>query len=104
MGLDGKEVLLEGTLLGKKLILNEFIAFGELSTHLGELDARAGMICAISLCGFANLSSMGMCIGSMGVLCPEKRSVISRLVFPAMIGGVFVSILSALLVSIVFLF
>lgn len=104
LGLDGKEVLLEGTLLGNKLILNEFIAFGELSTHLGELDARAGMICAISLCGFANLSSMGMCIGSMGVLCPEKRSVISRLVFPAMIGGVFVSILSALLVSIVFLF
>lgn len=104
LGLDGKEVLLEGTLLGNKLILNEFIAFGELSTHLGELDARSGMICAISLCGFANLSSMGMCIGSMGVLCPEKRSVISRLVFPAMIGGVFVSILSALLVSIVFLF
>ena len=104
LGLDGKEVLLEGTLLGNILILNEFIAFGELSTHLGELDARAGMICAISLCGFANLSSMGMCIGSMGVLCPEKRSVISRLVFPAMIGGVFVSILSALLVSIVFLF
>ena len=104
LGLDGKEILLEGTLLGNKLILNEFIAFGELSTHLGELDARAGMICAISLCGFANLSSMGMCIGSMGVLCPEKRSVISRLVFPAMIGGIFVSILSALLVSIVFLF
>lgn len=104
LGLDGKEILLEGSLLGNKLILNEFIAFGELSKHLGELDARASMICAISLCGFANLSSMGMCIGSIGVLCPEKRSVISRLVFRAMLGGMFVSILSALLVSIVFLF
>ena len=104
LGLIGKEILLEGTLLGNKLILNEFIAFGELSNHLGELDARTGMICAISLCGFANLSSMGICIGSIGVLCPEKRSVISRLVFPAMIGGFFVSILSALLVSIVSLF
>ena len=104
LGLTGKEILLEGTLLGNKLILNEFIAFGELSNHLGELDARTGMICAISLCGFANLSSMGICIGSIGVLCPEKRSVISRLVFPAMIGGFFVSILSALLVSIVSLF
>ena len=103
LGLDGKEILLEGSLLGNKLILNEFIAFGELSKHLGELDARASMICAISLCGFANLSSMGMCIGSIGVLCPEKRSVISRLVFRAMLGGMFVSILSALLVSIVFL-
>ena len=104
LGLDGREILLEGTLLGNKLILNEFIAFGELAGHLDELDAREGMICAVSLCGFANLSSMGMCIGSIGVLCPEKRSVISRLVFRAMIGGVFVSILSALLVSIVFLF
>ena len=104
LGLIGKEILLEGTLLGNKLILNEFIAFGELSNHLGELDARTGMICAISLCGFANLSSMGIFIGSIGVLCPEKRSVISRLVFPAMIGGFFVSILSALLVSIVSLF
>ena len=103
LGLEGKEILLEGSLLGNKLILNEFIAFGELSNHLGKLDARTGMICAISLCGFANLSSMGMCIGSIGVLCPEKRSVISRLVFRAMLGGMFVSILSALLVSIVFL-
>ncbi len=60
-----------------------------------------GMICAISLCGFANLSSMGMCVGGIGVLCPEKRGTISRLVFKSMIGGVFVSIMSALLVSIV---
>lgn len=104
LGLEGKDVLLEGTLLGNKLILNEFVAFGELAKHLDGLDARTGMICAISLCGFANLSSMGMCIGSIGVLCPEKRSVISRLVFRAMLGGMFVSILSALLVSIVFFF
>lgn len=103
LGLEGKEILLEGTLLGNKLILNEFIAFGELSKHFSELDARAGMICAISLCGFANLSSMGMCIGSIGVLCPEKKGVVSRLVFRAMIGGVFVSILSALLISLVLL-
>lgn len=104
LGLEGKEILLEGTLLGNKFILNEFIAFEELAGHLDKLDARTGMICAISLCGFANLSSMGICIGSIGVLCPEKRGVISRLVFRSMIGGVFVSILSALLVSIVTVF
>jgi len=63
-----------------------------------------GMICAISLCGFANLSSMGMCVGGIGVLCPEKLGTISRLVFKSMIGGGFVSIMSALLVSIVSLF
>lgn len=104
MGLDGSQMLMEGSLLGNKLILNEFIAFGELAGKLGELEPRVGMICAISLCGFANLSSMGMCVGGIGVLCPEKRGTISRLVFKSMIGGVFVSIMSALLVSIVSLF
>lgn len=104
MGLDGSQIFMEGSLLGNKLILNEFIAFGELAEKLGELEPRVGMICAISLCGFANLSSMGMCVGGIGVLCPEKRGTISRLVFKSMIGGVFVSIMSALLVSIVSLF
>lgn len=103
LGLDGANILLEGSLLGNKLILNEFVAFQELAGQLAVLDARTGMICAISLCGFANLSSMGMCVGGIGVLCPEKRGVVSRLVFKSMIGGVFVSIMSALLISIVFL-
>ena len=104
MGLNANHILLEGSLLGNKLILNEFVAFQELAGQLANVDAKTGMICAISLCGFANLSSMGMCIGSIGVLCPEKRGTISRLVFKSMIGGMFVSILSALLVSIVSLF
>jgi CNT family concentrative nucleoside transporter len=104
LGLDGSQILMEGSLLGNKLILNEFIAFGDLAGRLGDLEPRVGMICAISLCGFANLSSMGMCVGGIGVLCPEKRGTISRLVFKSMIGGVFVSIMSALLVSIVSLF
>ncbi len=101
LGLEGEQILLEGALLGSKLILNEFIAFGDLAGHLAGLDARAAMVCAISLSGFANISSMGMCIGSIGVLCPEKRGTISRLVFRSMIAGAFVSINSALLVSIV---
>ncbi len=104
LGLDTKDILMEGSLLGNKLILNEFVAFQDLGANLSNLDARTGMICAISLCGFANLSSMGMCIGGTGVLCPEKRGTISRLVFKSMISGVFVSIMSALIVSIVTLF
>ncbi len=104
LGLDTKDILIEGSLLGNKLILNEFVAFQDLGANLSNLDARTGMICAISLCGFANLSSMGMCIGGIGVLCPEKRGTISRLVFKSMISGVFVSIMSSLIVSIVTLF
>lgn len=100
MGLEGDAVLMEGSLLGSKLILNEFIAFGDLAGRLSSLDARTALVCTISLCGFANISSMGMCIGGIGVLAPEKRGTISRLIFKAMLGGVFVSINSALLVSI----
>lgn len=101
MGLEGDAVLMEGALLGNKLILNEFIAFGDLAGKLSSLDPRTALVCTISLCGFANISSMGMCIGGIGVLAPEKRGTISRLIFRAMLGGVFVSINSALLVSIV---
>ena len=101
MGFDGADILVEGTLLGKKLILNEFIAFGDLAAKLSSLDARTALVATISLCGFANISSMGMCIGGIGVLCPEKRGTISSLIVKATLAGVFVSINSALLVSIV---
>lgn len=104
MGFEGPNVLMEGTLLGSKLILNEFIAFGDLAGKLASLDARTALVATISLCGFANIASMGMCIGGIGVLCPEKRGTISSLIVKATIAGVFVSINSAFLVSIVSLF
>lgn len=104
MGFEGSDILMEGTLLGSKLILNEFIAFGDLAGKFASLDARTALVATISLCGFANISSMGMCIGGIGVLCPEKRGTISRLIVKSTIAGVFVSINSALLVSIVSLF
>lgn len=104
MGFEGSNILMEGTLLGSKLILNEFIAFGDLAGKLASLDARTALVATISICGFANISSMGMCIGGIGVLCPEKRGTISRLIMKAMIGGLLVSINSAFLVSIVSLF
>lgn len=104
MGLDGANVLMEGSLLGNKLIVNEFVAFQDLGAILDTLDARTGMICAISLCGFANLSSLGICVSGIAVLCPEKKSTLSRLVFRAMLGGIFVSMLSAMIVGIIMLF
>ena len=101
LGLRGPDILFEGALLGKKLILNEFIAFSDLAARIQTLDARTALVSAISLCGFANVASMGMCIGGIGVLCPEKRGTISKLIVRATIAGVFVSINSAFLVSIV---
>lgn len=104
MGLDGEHILMEGTLLGNKLIVNEFIAFKELGAILETLDPRTGMVAAISLCGFANLSSLGICVSGIAVLCPEKKSTLSRLVLRAMLGGVLVSLLSAMIVGFIMLF
>lgn len=72
MGLDPSEIFLEGNLLGSKLVLNEFVAFGQLGQYISAMNPRTGMICAISLCGFANFSSLGICVSGIAVLCPEK--------------------------------
>ena len=104
MGLDVQGALQEGMLLGQKLALNEFIAFDTLGSFIDTLDPRFAMVASISLAGFANLSSMGICVGGIGVLCPEKRATLSKLVFKAMLGGMLLSILSAMICGIVALF
>lgn len=104
MGFDAENAMKEGLVLGQKLALNEFIAFGTLGGYIASLDQRTAMMASISLAGFANLGSMGVCIGGIGALCPEKRGVLSRLVFRAMLGGMLVSILSAMLCGVVALF
>lgn len=104
MGLDPAEILMEGNLLGSKLVLNEFVAFQQLGEQLASLNPRTGMICAISLCGFANFSSLGICVSGIAVLCPEKRNTLARLVFKAMLGGIAVSIMSAMIVGLITLF
>ncbi|MFT1752502.1 NupC/NupG family nucleoside CNT transporter [Streptococcus pyogenes] len=104
MGFDHKNILLEGNLLGSKLILNEFVSFQQLGHLIKSLDYRTALVATISLCGFANLSSLGICVSGIAVLCPEKRSTLARLVFRAMIGGIAVSRLSAFIVGIVTLF
>ncbi|HGA3511304.1 TPA: NupC/NupG family nucleoside CNT transporter [Streptococcus agalactiae] len=104
MGFDHKNILLEGNLLGSKLILNEFVSFQQLGHLIKSLDYRTALVATISLCGFANLSSLGICVSGIAVLCPEKRGTLARLVFCAMIGGIAVSMLSAFIVGIVTLF
>ena len=104
MGLDTQHILMEGSLLGNKLIINEFVAFQELGSMLSTLDPRTAIVTSISLCGFANVGSLGICVSGIAVLCPEKRSTLSRLVLRAMFGGVLVSILSAMIVGFIMLF
>ena len=104
MGLDGGEILRAGQLLGEKLVLNEFVAFQSLGEVIKSLDYRTGLVMAISLCGFANISSMGICISGISALCPDKRKVLAKLAFKAMIGGFAVSVLSSMVVGLITLF
>ena len=104
MGFDGAAALQEGTLLGQKIALNEFVAFSNLGSFIGTLDARTAMMASISLAGFANVGSMAICVGGVGALCPGKKGVLSQLVLRGMIGGALLSILSAMLCGLVALF
>ena len=101
MGLDAESARLAGQLLGSKLVLNEFVAFGQLGEVIKTLDPRTALILSVSLCGFANIGSIGVCISGISVFCPEKRNQLAKLAFRGMIGGFVVSVLSALVVGLI---
>lgn len=102
MGVDSSEVLTAGQLLGSKLVLNEFVAFQQLGAIFATLGERTQMVLSIALAGFANISSIGICISGIAALCPEKKNTLAKLAFKSMLGGFAVSILSAMIVGIVF--
>lgn len=102
MGVDSNEILTAGHLLGSKLVLNEFVAFQQLGSIFATLGERTQMVLSIALAGFANISSIGMCISGISALCPEKKNTLAKLAFKSMIGGFAVSILSAMIVGILF--
>ena len=104
MGINPDNVLTAGQLLGSKMVLNEFVAFGDLGNIIGSLDPRTAMVMAVSLAGFANISSIGICISGISIFCPERRAEISQIAFKAMIGGFLVSSLSAMIVGLILLF
>jgi len=101
MGLGMNNAQLAGQLLGSKLVLNEFVAFGQLGEVIKTLDPRTALVLSVSLCGFANVGSIGICISGISVFCPEKRNQLAKLAFRGMIGGFTVSVLSALIVGLI---
>ena len=76
-----------GQMLGEKIILNEFVAFVSLSQSTVQLSDKAIIICSYALCGFANISSIGIQIGGIGALVPERRRDLSQLGVKAVIAG-----------------
>ncbi|MFC1854249.1 NupC/NupG family nucleoside CNT transporter [Candidatus Dependentiae bacterium] len=97
IGIPGSESLAAGSVLGKKLIINEFVGYmGLLKANLSE---RSLAIMTYALCGFASLPSIGIQIGGLGSLVPSKRGVLIRLGLRALLGGTLVNLLNAAVVS-----
>jgi len=89
MGVPAKEAVPVGQLMGTKTILNEFLGYLDLKAMAPTLSPRSVVIAAYSLCGFANLGSVGITIGGLTILAPERRAEIARLGLPAMVAGFF---------------
>jgi CNT family concentrative nucleoside transporter len=84
-----------GNLLGTRMVLNEFIAFSQLGPLRSALDPRSFTIATFALCGFANFSSIGIQIGGIGALVPERRHDLARLGMRAMLAGTLANFASA---------
>ena len=84
-----------GNLLGTRMALNEVIAYINLGTMKAQLDPRSFTIATFALCGFANLGSVGMQIGGIGALVPERRNDLAKLGIRAMLAGTMANLISA---------
>src|SRR5215475_392015 len=89
-----------GNLLGTRMVINEFVAFGQLGPMKGSLDPRSFTIATFALCGFANFSSIGIQIGGIGALAPERRNDLAKFGIRAMLAGTMANLLSASIVGI----
>jgi CNT family concentrative nucleoside transporter len=95
IGIPWRDCHAVGNLLGTRMVLNELVAFTQLGPQKGTLDPRSFTIATFALCGFANLSSIGIQIGGIGALAPNKRGELARLGFRAMLAGTMANLMSA---------
>lgn len=84
-----------GNLLGVRMVLNELVAFSMLGPQKAMLDPRSFTIATFALCGFANFSSIGIQMGGIGALAPNKKSELTKLGFRAMLAGTMANLMSA---------
>ena len=93
-----------GALFGEKIILNEFVAFSHLNDYLAGMSPRTVAVSTFALCGFANLSSIAILLGGLGVLVPEKREVIGRVGLKAVLAASLSNLMSAALAGLMLTF
>ena len=102
MGVPVSESMSVGSLMGTKMVINEFVAYSDLTPMMqqGVLSAKSIVIASFALCGFANFSSIAIQLGGIGTLVPNRKADLARLGFKAMICGTMASYVSASLAGI----
>ncbi|KAB0478672.1 NupC/NupG family nucleoside CNT transporter [Vibrio sp. IB15] len=101
IGVPWSEAIVAGSLIGNKIVVNEFVAFIQLMDAKEVLSEHSQAIVTFALCGFANISTMAILIGGLGSLVPERRSFISQYGFKAICAGVFANLMSAAIAGVV---
>jgi CNT family concentrative nucleoside transporter len=100
IGVPWRDCVAIGNLLGTRMVLNELVAFTMLGQQTASLDPRSFTIATFALCGFANFSSIGIQIGGLSALAPNRRADLARLGFKAMIAGTMANLMSACIVGV----
>ncbi|HTC94438.1 MAG TPA: nucleoside transporter C-terminal domain-containing protein [Terriglobales bacterium] len=99
IGVPWKDCGAVGNLLGTRMVINELYAYTQLGAQKATLDPRSFTIATFALCGFANFSSIGIQIGGIGALAPNKREQLAKLGFRAMLAGTMANLISASIVG-----
>ena len=104
MGVPITDISIAGSLLGEKIMINEFVAYSSLSNYITEgiLQEKTVLILTYALCGFANISSIAIQIGGIGGIAPNKKSTIAKLGLKTLIGGALATCLTGTIAGILF--
>jgi CNT family concentrative nucleoside transporter len=94
MGIEQKDCLASGNMLGTKVILNEFVAYIDLG-NAKDISDRTRTILTYALCGFSNFGAIGIQLGGIGPLAPERKGDLAQLGFRAMLGGMLAACMTA---------
>jgi CNT family concentrative nucleoside transporter len=102
LGVEWQDCMYFGQLLGEKTILNEFIAYPHLGLIQDELSQKSIIMSTYVLCGFANIASIGIQVGGIGILVPEKKSLLAKYGVLALVGGTLACMSTAVLAGMLF--
>jgi CNT family concentrative nucleoside transporter len=95
IGVPWQDATLVGSFIGEKVVINEFVAYVDLSKHTDQLLPQSRLIATYALCGFANFSSIAIQIGGIGGLAPGRRADLARLGLRAVLGGSLATFMTA---------